>query len=63
MTFIKKKLKKFILTRIRNYAHRQWWDYDGDWQLFNTHKKERDSWFDIKEALDFLISEDAEEAL
>lgn len=63
MAFIKKKLKKFMLTRFRNYAERRWWDYDADWQLFNMHKKERDAWFGIMETLDFLISEDAEEAL
>ena len=57
-----KKLKRFILTRALRYAEKQFDEYDADVQLYGDHREERTAWFNIREALEFLTSNKAEEA-
>lgn len=58
-----KKFKRFILTLLLRYAEKQFTEYDTDVQLYSIHHVERTAWFNIKESLEFLVSNNAEEAI
>ena len=57
-----KRIKKLLLRLACRYAEKQYWAHDADAQLYGVHRKERDAWFGIHEALEFLTSDNAEEA-